>query len=135
MAMRKQQGGLLIENLVALLLFSTGLMGMIGLLGTAYKQVADARHRNEASMLANQVLGQMWLDDKSNAALRANYASPDGPKFIAWRSAVAGALPQAAQHAPTVAVGADNLVTVTVQWRLPGKAVANRYTVSASIHP
>jgi type IV pilus assembly protein PilV len=135
MNMRRQQGVLLIENMVALVIFSIGVMGMIGLLAVGIKQASDARHRNEASFLASQVLGQMWLDDKSNAALRANYASPDGPKFVAWKAAVAGVLPQAAANAPTIAISADNLVTVTVHWQLPGKAAANRYTVSASIHP
>ena len=95
----------------------------------------DAKYRTDASLLANQLIGQMWVDDRSVAALQANYSSPNGTTYAAWKNQVNSALPGAGANPPTVTVNAGNsLVTVSIFWQVPGaSAPAHRHTVIAQI--
>jgi type IV pilus assembly protein PilV len=132
--MHRQRGVVIVENLIAMLIFSIGILGIVGLLAVSIKNTSDAKYRNDASLLANQVIGQMWIDDKANASLIASYASPNGAKFVQWEATVANALPNIASNAPTITVDSNNVVTVTVMWKLPGELAPHRYTVSVHIN-
>lgn len=57
-----QQGSILLEALIAFLIFSTGILGVIGLQATAINNTLDARYRTDAAFLANQIIAQMWAD-------------------------------------------------------------------------
>lgn len=132
--MTGQRGVVIVENLVAILVFSMGILGIVGLLAVSLKNTTDAKYRNDASLLANQIIGEMWVDDKSNTALKTNYESPNGAKYLTWQTAVANALPNVASNAPTITIDANNVATITVMWQLPGEAAAHKYTVSARIN-
>ena len=67
-----QSGVMLLEALIGILIFSLGILAMVGLQAMSIRFATDARERAEASNLAGQLVGQMWLD---RAAL-ANYAYP-----------------------------------------------------------
>jgi type IV pilus assembly protein PilV len=129
-----QRGVILIENMVALLIFSVGILGMIGMVATSLKNTADAKFRNNASFLANQIVARMWVDDKTNATLKSNYESPNGARYVEWKTAVAGVLPDVAANPPIISVNAQNVVTVSVRWKLPGAQAASNYTMSAMIN-
>ncbi|HYD81751.1 MAG TPA: hypothetical protein VEC06_18275 [Paucimonas sp.] len=129
-----QRGVVIVENLVAVLIFAVGMLGLVGLLAASIKNVSAARYRNDASLLANQIIGQMWADDKSNAALKKNYASPDGAQYLTWKSSVSNALPGVADNPPTVEIDKDNVVTVTLRWKEPGASVVNNFAISARIN-
>lgn len=132
---QRQQGGMaVVENLVAILIFSFGILGIVGLLASSMKNSAAARYRNEASMLANQLVGQMWISDKSNTALKANFESPAGTAFVPWQTSVGSLLPGVATNAPTVVIDANNVATVTVRWRAPGEEAAHNYVLVARIN-
>ena len=65
---------MLIEALIGILLFSTGILAMIAMQGLAISYSADAKYRSDAAFFANELLGQIWVD-------RANigtYAYPGG---------------------------------------------------------
>lgn len=126
--MRKQQSGfLLIEGLIAILIFSFGILALVALQAVVVKEVGEAKYRMEATQFANQLIGQMWGDDKLTLAV--NYASPDGSRYLLWKNEVvaAGSLPGAATNLPTVVFGANNQVTVSVFWKQPGADVAHQY--------
>jgi type IV pilus assembly protein PilV len=63
-----QQGVVLLEALIAILIFSLGILGVVGLQAVMIKNSADARFRSDASVIAQQRIGQLWADP-SNAAL------------------------------------------------------------------
>lgn len=120
--MKSQGGVMLIEALIGILIFSIGILALIGMQATAIKNTTDARYRSEASFLANQLVGKMWVDRTNlNLYTAAGYAPRD-----AWVNTVASTLPgiDVANNVrvPTVAVGAGNEVTVTIQWQQPGEA-------------
>ena len=48
------------EALVAILIFSFGVLGLIGVVAASIRATNDARYRAEAANLANAVIGDMW---------------------------------------------------------------------------
>jgi type IV pilus assembly protein PilV len=128
------RGATLIESLVAILIFSIGILAVVALQAAAVKNATTARYRTEASMLADRIVGEMWGDDKTNAVLQANYASPGGAKFAAWKADVEAMLPGAAANPPTITVDASNVVTVTLHWQLPGDSSPHNYILVAQVH-
>jgi type IV pilus assembly protein PilV len=121
MGRKSQAGVMLIEALIGILIFSIGILALIGMQATAIKNTTDARYRSEAAFLANQLVGKMWVD-RANLALytASGYAPRD-----AWVNTVASTLPGIDLpnniRVPTVAIAAGNEVTVTIQWQQPGE--------------
>lgn len=130
----RQQGLAVVENLVAILIFSFGILGIVGLLASSMKNSASAKYRNDASMLANQIVGHMWLKDKNNAALKTNFESPGGAEYVSWKTSVGNVLPGVADNPPTVVIDANNVATVTVRWKAPGEPAAHNYVLIARIN-
>ncbi|MDH4095347.1 MAG: type IV pilus modification protein PilV [Betaproteobacteria bacterium] len=134
--MKKNQSGVaLLEALVGILIFSIGILALMGLQAQSIRNTVEAKYRNEAAYLANQIIGQMWVD-------RANLADYDttagaSQQMINWRAQVAGVLPSvvpAGANSPTIAV-AGNQVTVTIFWQMPGADSPQRqFSVVAQIN-
>lgn len=57
-----QQGSVLLEALIAFLIFSMGILGVIGLQATSITNTMEASYRTDAAFLANQIIAQMWVD-------------------------------------------------------------------------
>jgi type IV pilus assembly protein PilV len=55
-----QSGVALIEVLVSVLLFSLGILGLIGLQARAINLSVDAEDRNRAALIANDIATTMW---------------------------------------------------------------------------
>jgi type IV pilus assembly protein PilV len=136
MLMRRRQSGVaLLEALVGILIFSIGILALMGLQAQSIRNTVEAKYRNEAAYLANKIIGQMWVD-------RANLADFDttagaGAAMVAWRTQVANTLPRivvGGTNSPTIAV-AGNQVTVTIFWQMPGADSPQRqYAVVAQIN-
>jgi type IV pilus assembly protein PilV len=129
---------LLLEALTALLLFSIGVLGTVGLQAHTIRHVNDAHHRGEAAHLAQTLIARMWADDPRTLADRYD-SRRDGEGYRQF-AVLALRLPGAslAGNAPAVEVGvgpsaASQTVSVTVRWQLPGETLPHRYSVSAVI--
>ena len=122
---RHQSGMVLIESLLAVLIFSLGILALVGLQATSVKQSADAKYRSEAALLANEIIGQMWVSDRATAALEANFQSPGGAEYNNWlTNRVATVLPGVAANsptAPTIDIDGQGIATVTVRWLAPNE--------------
>jgi type IV pilus assembly protein PilV len=133
--LNQQSGVVLLESLIAILVFSLGILGIVGMQATAVKQVTDARYRSEASLLVDQLLGTMQVSDRSAAALQTRF-STGGTGYTGWLGNVSATLPGIASYPPSVAVNANGTVTVTVRWRAPNEdasAGAHQYVAIAQI--
>ena len=112
-----QNGVMLLEALLALLIFSIGVLAIVGMQATAVQDVSEAKYRTDASFLANQIVADMW----SNAGQLATYqwdGTGSPPAVLGnWIDTVQARLPGSKTFAPTIAVGANNMVTVTVRWQ------------------
>jgi type IV pilus assembly protein PilV len=60
---RSQRGMALIECMMALLIFSVGLLGLLGLEARVMNISTDSENRSRAAMLASEVASQMWLNN------------------------------------------------------------------------
>ncbi|MGZ3237329.1 MAG: type IV pilus modification PilV family protein [Burkholderiaceae bacterium] len=132
---------LLLEGMIAILIFSLGILGLVGMQAIAIKQVSDAEYRSQASLLANQLLGQMWADNRNATVLKATYDSGTAPTaYTTWQTAVAAALPGTTlnNNQPTVNVDTSGgsttgTVTITIKWQAPSDTTAHQYITVAQI--
>jgi type IV pilus assembly protein PilV len=139
--LRSQAGSMLLESFIAILIFSMGILAIVGMQASAIKNSADAKYRSEASLLANELLGKMWVSNRTQATLQTNFqggGGTDGAAYTAWYSTVQATLPQSSTYAPTVSFDPVVLgkVTLTVRWKAPSEsasAAAHSYAVIAQI--
>lgn len=153
----RQQGMTLIESMIAILIFSMGILALVGMYTAAVSRTTDSQYRIEAANHANRILGQIWANvDRSTAAnlttsLNTFQHNPGGancafsgaaataPEVTAWANAITAAgtgLPGASAATNQILVDAAsfNRVTVTVCWRAPGDTYAHRHVVVANIN-
>ena len=120
---KSQQGMALLESLIAVVIFSMGILALVGLQGAMVKNTSDAKYRAEATFFAQQKLGEVWANTKDHDAF-AGYAEVDED--------ISALLPGGTR---TVAISAapDCMVTVTVEWQMPGGDIHN-HTTNARIN-
>jgi type IV pilus assembly protein PilV len=117
----QQQGFALLEALVAILIFSVGILSLVGMQATATRYATDSQFRSTASYLANQRLAELWV------------ASP-------LTIVSAGPLPLSAlpggTRTDTVAADATGgfVVTVKINWQMPGDATPHTHVAMTTIH-
>jgi type IV pilus assembly protein PilV len=116
-----QQGVMLLEALVGILIFSIGILAVVGMQAMAVKTVAESKYRMDASFLANEVIGDMWLN-RSNLANFAYNGGAYPSTLTEWSTRLERALPGVAAHPPTIEIAAGNVVTVTIFWQHPEEA-------------
>ncbi|MBS1196236.1 MAG: hypothetical protein H6R18_21 [Proteobacteria bacterium] len=109
-----QKGSAILEGLIAILIFSLGILALIGLQASAMKATTASKFRVDASLVANQRIANMWADRDNLAA----YVEP-----VTALPASAG-LPSGTRQTQV----AGTLVTVTVRWQPPGGMASNYVT-------
>ncbi len=125
-SLKSQAGVMLIEALVAILLFSIGVVAVMGMQAVSIEQVSQAKYRTDASYLANQIVGTMWLDQ----ANLTQYATSTYNGRTAWNSVVAATLPKGTG---TIAVS-GTMVTVTINWQTPNESTGHKFVSVANIN-
>jgi len=115
-AAKFQKGVVLLESLIAILIFSMGILALVGLQGAMVKNTSDAKYRAEATFIAQQRLGLIWVGTSL-------------ADYIEVGTDISALLPSGTR---TVAVSPERVVTVTVTWQLPGEALHN-YSTNARI--
>lgn len=111
---------MLVEVLVAVLIFSLGILAVIGLQAVAVTNVSDAKYRADASLIANQLIGQMWVDQGN----LASYGSADG------KVTDLAELPNGKRK---VTINGQ-AVTVEITWQAPTDAGTRTHTTVARIY-
>lgn len=119
---------MLIEALVSLLIFSFGVLGVVGLQAMMTKAQTASKYRAEAAFLANQLVGSMWSDVPANLANYATASCGGYGRCNEWSGKVAAALPGGAA---TVAIDTTN-VTIAISWAQPNEG-AHTYTTTTAI--
>ena len=72
----------MIEALVAILVFTIGMLGMLGLAARGMSAQADARYRNEAANYANEIASVIALGvDRTNLAVSPTSVQTSLPAF------------------------------------------------------
>jgi len=132
-----QRGVALLEALIAILIFSFGVLGLIGTLAGSIRATNDARYRAEAANLAQALIGAMWSTRADD--LDAQFGA-GGAQLVAWQTQVANLLPQATgANVPLVDLTQPGLstqsrsVVVTMFWQLPGESGRHQLLITAQI--
>jgi type IV pilus assembly protein PilV len=118
---------MLLEVLVALLIFSIGVLGIVGLQAAMTKAQTGSQFRADAAFLAQRLIGTMWSDV-------TNFSSYNGagctsyPRCSEWASEVATALPGGTA---IVDASAAPAVTITITWTPPNEEQRTYTTTSA----
>lgn len=125
------RGFTLVEVLVALLLFSLGLLGLVAMQAKATKQAVDAEDRTRAALLADDLIATMWAERSPKVSALA---------LQAWTArledANSGGLPGNPGYVIETKGG---ITTVTLTWNEPsrvsgdGKMLTSRYATSVVI--
>lgn len=111
-----QRGSVLIEAMVAVVIFSMGVLALVGLQTAMLKNSNDNRYRAEAQLIAQTHLANMM----AYGGGASGYVSKvDGEKIKAQ-------LPNGTLNFSALT---NSMVTVTVGWQVPG---GNQHHVNAS---
>lgn len=139
---KRQAGVVLIEALLGILIFSIGILALIGMQSVAVKNTSDARYRTEAAFLASGILSQIRLDFAQVALYADSNVSTFAPR-TAWRTQVEALLPgvdiATTQRVPSIAVtpgptyagdtDPPSQVTVILRWLQPGETQERRFEI------
>ena len=156
-----QSGVILLEALLGILIFSLGVLAMVGMQARAISTAADAQYRGEATSLANQIISQMWINvDRTSATsvatslnnFRYNITGADcnfsggavdatNTILSAWVTAASttastrlpGATTAMQQVTVDTSAAGQNLVTVSVCWRAPSDTQVRKHILTANI--
>lgn len=130
---RKSQRGIaLMEALVGLLIFSFGVLGLIGLQANMSKAQSSAKFRAEAASLAEDLFGRMQSEHLSRWSLYGGSACASAyARCTDWRRRVSS-LPNGEA---TVTVNAvTGAVQVSISWQHGGEA-RNRFESAMQWQP
>jgi type IV pilus assembly protein PilV len=110
---RRNAGFVMLEALVAGLIFAVGVLGVVGLQASMTQSQTTSQFRGEATHLAGELIGLLWADlpglTNYNTAQCAAYARCND-----WANKVARTLPGATT---AVAVNAGTgVVTISISW-------------------
>ena len=114
---KTQQGAILLESLIAMLIFSMGILALVGLQAAMVSNTSDAKYRSLAGHLAQQKLGELWADPKHIVATTNPMALAELPNGQYTMS-----------HTP-----ASGEVRITITWQAPGDMAVHNITTNARI--
>ena len=133
----KQGGAFLLEALIGILIFSMGILALVGLQAASVNSVAESKYRIDASFLANEIIAEMWVGDRSNLAA-FQYPGGGATALSGWIAQVDATLPEAVANPPTIDVAGSDVngfnVTVTLRWKTPASNDVRSHTEVAFIH-
>jgi type IV pilus assembly protein PilV len=128
---RLSSGGFtLIEVLIAILVFSFGLLGAAAMQAVAVQAATQNSNRSRAALLANEMVSTLWASQS---------AAPAPADLATWMTKVsAPTVSGLPSGAGTVAAcsGVSNCAVVTITWKAPSAkvaATASRYTTTVVI--
>lgn len=126
-----QRGAMLLEALIAILIFSMGILALVGLQAAAINAVSESKYRSDASFLANQIIGQMWGNRNSLGTYACNPCTTgngnvDTQAWVTEIQAGTMRLPGVTDGAnqPRITVNGAQ-ITVQIFWQAP-QATAQR---------
>ena len=118
-----QRGVVLLEALVAILLFSMGVLALVGLQAAMIKNTSDSKFRADASYIAQQWAGMMWADPTQPTA----YLIPD---LTDLRSDVSTNLPNGTRIVTQPdPINFPNQFMIVISWQQPGQPQHHYSTV------
>lgn len=128
----RMQGFMLIEVLVSILIFTIGVLALVGLQASLTQAETEAKNRADASMLASELIGTMWADNPlTNLAAYKTDACGSHPNCKQWRDKVEKALPKGKTE---VDIENNTEITITISWTPTDGGDAHQYVTKTGIN-
>jgi type IV pilus assembly protein PilV len=125
-----QKGTVIVETLVAILIFSVGVLGIVGMQGNMIKNTAESKYRADASNIARATIGAMWADIDPASNLDTHLAtSEDISMFLPGGKRTVRKDKVITDSAGSVIGGA---FTIIITWQAPGEP-QHTFTTVANI--
>ncbi|MDD5057252.1 MAG: prepilin-type cleavage/methylation domain-containing protein [Sideroxydans sp.] len=122
-----QKGVVIVETLIAILIFSIGILGIIGMQANMIKNTAESKYRAEACYIAKTTIGAMWSDASPVSNLDNHVGTDD----------ISNLLPGGTRNVKQTGVITDEngitiggQFTVTINWQAPGEPQHSFVTVA-----
>ncbi|MCX7627171.1 MAG: hypothetical protein N2Z69_01980 [Methylophilaceae bacterium] len=80
---KAQAGSFILEALVSLVIFAVGLIALMGMSAQAVSQIGQSKYRNDASFLASELIGTLWVSP----------VAPSAFDYDDWTTRVSALLP------------------------------------------
>jgi type IV pilus assembly protein PilV len=110
-----EQGIVLLEALIAILLFSMGILALVGLQANMAKNTTGTKFRGDASYIAQQRIGALWADPANASTL------------VEADTNISTLLPGGKR---TVTMPSAGLFQITVGWTEPAETPAANNTTA-----
>jgi type IV pilus assembly protein PilV len=114
---RQRNGFVLLEVLVALLIFAFGVLGIVGLQAAMTKAQTGAKSRGDAALLAQELIGNMW-GDLPGLPNYTTLTCESHARCNAVRTKIAAVLPAGELEIDQREPG---LVEITIRWTPPSE--------------
>ena len=101
-----------------MLIFSMGILALVGLQAAMVSNTSGAKYRSEANYIAQQKLGELWADPTNIIATTAPVRLDE--------------LPNGSYRVILPTATADQ-VRIVVTWQAPGETQAHNVTINARI--
>jgi type IV pilus assembly protein PilV len=121
-----ERGFVLVEVLVAGLIFTFGVLGIIGLQVQMTRAQTVSKYRADAVNLTQELVGLMWSDFTDVPSFSTNCSS--NPRCANWQAKVDRQLPGAQT---TVQVQTGNVVSIEIEW--PTVDGTQRYSTQTQV--
>ncbi|RTL56470.1 MAG: hypothetical protein EKK46_04475 [Rhodocyclaceae bacterium] len=118
---------------MSLVIFSIGLIALVGLAGKSMSQASQSRARNDASYLAGELIGEMWV----------SASAPNSFDLTPWQTRVASTIPGGNGTATVTVVSAtaptSYQVDIAITWPdqkerdVSNATITHRYSTSTQI--
>ena len=119
-AARGARGVVLIEALVGIMIFSIGVLGLVGLQAAMVKAQTQANYRAEAAQLAQDLVGRMWVDTGNVEGYHDAATCKTLKLCNQWLDRVTERLP--GKIAPEVTLAAGGRTEIVLSWIAPGES-------------
>ena len=113
----------LLECLISLLIFSFGVLGLVGLEARAINFSVDAEDRNRAALFASEIASNMWINGTVTVATPAFttlLAGINDPTKTGLPNGVVTVVP---------VPGTTNSADITIKWLPPSDVAAGTWSV------
>lgn len=118
-------GMALLEVLIAMVIFSFAVLGLVALQAKAVQFSTDSEDRTRAALLANELVSQMWTQQTTSTTDLSS-------QIATWKTQVANSAGAGLPNGEgSVNVDANGVATITVTWKAPWKkneANGNKYS-------
>ena len=138
-----QSGVVILEVLVAIVIFAIGVLGIVGLQTVTAKAGVDARFRTDAAALSDELVAraQTWMNASTLATQFTGTNGSGGTEYMSWytnrlsiaQSGLPGVQSAVAFPAPYAGVDAGVFITVVISWQVPGADGRSTHTTVAAL--